>query len=349
MNIMKKNYDHLGPLQKEALINEYKGNLFEYLVGHYLARELDLEKQFLADFGGEAKERLATYETWLRQNERTLLKALSQLALPVVEALKEKLRTKEVTAILVVGKSAGASHDTRLKEADLLIFYENDGKRCSQGVSLKLCKAHAFVNTKSGGLKSFFTTYFPECPNTKQWQERLNLEVQRCFDQMGHELYEAQGLGLFPGFFDQQWSEAGMSHLPGELPDELRLIVQKSYRDICLVLHEAFLEFEAQAKESFHQSLEALMGQGERELIQLTCFYKKTKEAKDYICDHVQEHGQIQELMKTSPPLIRDLREGASSFELEVGKLCLQIRVKPMNKFTQASYKVNCSVKTLKS
>ena len=40
-----------------------------------------------------------------------------------------------------------------------------------------------------------------------------------------------------------------------------------------------------------------------------------------------------------------ELKPGISSFEIVFGKTTLQIRVKPMNKFTAPALKVNCSVK----
>lgn len=42
---------------------------------------------------------------------------------------------------------------------------------------------------------------------------------------------------------------------------------------------------------------------------------------------------------------VKELSDGASSFDIAFKKFVLQIRVKPMNKFTTAAYKINCSIK----
>lgn len=345
----KQEYLNFGISQKEALINEYKGNLFEYLVAHLCARELGIEERFLSDFGGEAKQRLSVYESWLRDHDRELLQALPVLARPVADCLCSKFNQQNLKALLVVGKSAGnlSAHKKSLKEADLLALFSSRGLEREQGISLKLCKANAFVNTKSGGLKSFFLTYFTECPGAQKAQVQLQKEVERSFWQVGHELYEREELGEFTGHFDERWREAGFSELPGELEKEKREVVQKSYQKLVKELHSAFLSFQSTSPKTFNQSLEALMGFGHDELIQLSCFYQNNSQGK-YQFDHVQEHEGIREILKSHPPVIRELKNGLSSFEVSVGEWILQIRVKPMNRFTQPSYKVNCSVKKMR-
>lgn len=345
----KEQYLNFGSTQKEALINEYKGNLFEYIVAHQCARQLGLEERFLSDFGGEAKQRLSTYESWLRENDRELIQALPKLAGPVAESLAQQLRPLAPSALLVVGKSAASqsAQDRSLKEADLLALLGPKSEH-EQGISLKLCKANAFVNTKSGGLKSFFRTYFAKCADVAQAQAKLHKEVDRVFWKMGHELYEAQGLGEFTGHFDQRWTEAGLSELPGELPEEYKRLVQSSYQKLIQQLHSGFLMFQKNDPKAFNRSLEALMGFGHNELIQLSCFYQNNTHGR-YQFDHLQKHPSVRETLIDHPPEVRALKSGLSSFEVAVGDWVLQIRVKPMNKFTQASYKVNCSVKKIRT
>lgn len=346
----KEEYKKFGTTQKEALINEYKGNLFEYLVAHLSAKSLSIEEKFLSDFGGEAKQRLSEYEAWLRQNDRELIQALPLLARPVADFIADEFKSKNILALLVVGKSAAghSAKEASVKEADLLIIFKNaKGEELEQGLSLKLCKANAFVNTKSGGLKSFFTTYFSRCPGAKKAQEELLLEVDRCFWQMGHELYESEGLGVFEGHFDERWREANLPELPGEMSLDHRELIQKNYQRLVKVLHQGFLDFQALDPVVFNNSLAPLMGLGTSELIQLSCFYQNNTKGR-YQFDYLQEHSGMKQLLENTKPIVRPLKKGLSSFEVSIGEWILQIRVKPMNKFTQASYKVNCSLKKLK-
>jgi hypothetical protein len=345
----KEEYKNFGVTQKEALINEYKGNLFEYLVAHLSARDLGIEERFLSDFGGTAKKRLSEYESWIRQNDRDLIQALPQLARPVADFIVKKFKDEPLKALLVVGKSAAglSAQEKSLKEADLLALIQSEEVSAQRGISLKLCKSNAFVNTKSGGLKSFFQTYFSNCPGSKEAQEELLLEVDRCFWQMGQELYEMEGLGDFSGHFDERWRDANLPELPGEMAEDKREIIQGNYQKLVKLLHAGFLNFQHSDLPAFNHSLEALMGFGDKDLIQLSCFYQSNSKGR-YRFDHLQEHSDIREVLKACPPVIKPLKSGLSSFEVSVGKWALQIRVKPMNKFTQASYKVNCSVKKMR-
>ena len=78
---MNHKYQPIDTLaQKEALLNELKGNLFEYLVGSFMARNLKIERQFIESFGGEIRSQLTNYETWIRNYEPELLKQLPVLA-----------------------------------------------------------------------------------------------------------------------------------------------------------------------------------------------------------------------------------------------------------------------------
>jgi len=76
---MKETYLHDSSSQKEALINEFKGNLFEYLVGHSLACLAQVESRFIQSFGGELRSRLSEYESWLRVHDQELIYALPSL------------------------------------------------------------------------------------------------------------------------------------------------------------------------------------------------------------------------------------------------------------------------------
>ena len=49
-------------VQNEAIINEFKGNLFEYLVAAFLAAHFRVERTFSDSFQGWMREQLSRYE-----------------------------------------------------------------------------------------------------------------------------------------------------------------------------------------------------------------------------------------------------------------------------------------------
>lgn len=339
---MKESYDNLNKLQKEALINEYKGNLFEYLVANMTARNLGLESSFLQSFGGEEKQRLQTYESWLRENDRPCLMALPALAQQTAARLCQHLEKddRSFQNVLVIGKKWGAQNRGSWDEADLLLV---DTSRQVQGVSLKLCKGHAYVNTKSGGARSFIEKYFRPFENAAHLQKQINQQLDQSFVQMGQELYQRAQLGDFPGRFDHSWIEAGLSELPGELPEEYRLVVQASYAEVISQIHQAMIGLQENDKNLFTQCLHSLLGFGNAQIWQLMCFYRG-----DYEFSHCEFESDVDSFFRDDQVLIHELKPELGSFEIEIGDIILQIRVKPMNKFTASAHKINCSLKRQK-
>jgi hypothetical protein len=78
---------------------------------------------------------------------------------------------------------------------------------------------------------------------------------------------------------------------------------------------------------------------GDRKIIQVSCYHQQ----------HRLKSIEIKKFEDLFYPeidvVIEPLKENMSSFDILIGKTTLQIRVKPMNKFTTASYKINCSIK----
>ena len=150
------------------MINEIKGHLFEYLVGWSLARRYGVEKDFIRGFTGSLRSRLTSYQSFLQQNDEQLYRQLPLLSDSTVQGLLSYLPSS-IKHIRVIGKIAGASHDQTRHEADILL----EGDEIIP-VSLKLCKENSFVNTKSGGVKSFLAKYFALLPDHKKWQEKTD-------------------------------------------------------------------------------------------------------------------------------------------------------------------------------
>jgi hypothetical protein len=317
--------------QKQALINEIKGNLFEYLVAHQLARALNLETSFLRELSPQMKSILTDYETWLRENERDLLIRLPELALQTASELKKQVNFR-AERILVIGKIAAGFHDDSFNEADILVLNTDH----TLPISLKMCRVHALVNTKSAGIKSFVSKYFKAFLKAQIFQETLNSFVDESFSNMAQTLYANHGLDYVSGF-DGLWDGPD---LPGELSNEDKEVLSQLYQNLIHQLYEICVELYKSDAKLFIECLAPLMGFGNQKILNITCFYKK-----GYSLDGLQvsDLSDFSDQVELIPP-----KPGNSSFEIKFAKQALQLRIKPMNKFTTPSYKVNCSIRYLK-
>lgn len=320
----------------EALLNEIKGNVFEFCVGRELARHFGREVEFLEDFGPAGMKWLSPYETYLRTHHPNMIGTLATLAKSTALKLSESLRPEVPQQILVIGKQVSGSQVRGRDETDLRLIYSEH----SLGVSVKLCKSAGYVNTKSGGIKSFIGQYFGAFKSSQKLQQHLNAQVDHSFDALGSELYESQGLS-WRGRFDESWPHA---HLPGQLPAPLRERVVAMYAELAQVIYHVFGELLAEDSQLFKAAIKRLLGHSEENLIQVICFHSGQR-------DH---HYQLESLhIESDQSIARELSElellpykaGLSSFDIQLATHKLQIRVKPMNTFTTASYKMNCSVK----
>lgn len=332
--------------QKEALINEFKGNLFEYLVASSIARNNKVERAFIGSFGGQMKEQFSHYEQWLRQNEPELLKELPVLAQATAKSL-ENFLPEYVENVLVMGKMAAGNHDMTFGECDIMAI----GRDQKVPISLKLCKGGAFVNTKSAGVKSFLSNYFTEISLAHDFQKQFSEFIDESFLRMGHELYAMAGLE-FSGRFDTEWRDAGLSELPGQLPKNMQEVVLETYYILARKLYEYLKNLNEVEPVLFAKALWPLIGQRDDNLVQATCFHKSTKKnGKDhkYQLSSLLVHRHERGAKESVSAFIKPIKEKISSFEILFSGLILQIRIKPMNKFTTASYKVNCSIKEVGS
>ncbi len=360
---MKDWHNLQGAAQSEALLNELKGNLFEYLVAHQLSVHFGGEGDFLRRFkemsGGRAYADLKDYQSWLRSVDPDLYSRLPVLAKDVANHLidgdfanaHKSVKTKDfkVHHINVLGKSGAVSGQESFKEADILL-------ETNQGdvpVSLKLCKTGAFVNTKSGGIRSFIEKYFSHFPKAKEYQSELNDFLEQSFTQMAEGLYQWADIdssdemidsGVHGKQFSRAWVERGYSELPGELESEARTFLFHHYHRVIGRMHVIFKELIEQDRELFGLGLAPLVGMGLEQMIQVTCFHKEVKGERYHLASlKSYSWADFQEDLKSLE--LRELQEEISSFEIGLGARRLQIRVKPMNKFTVCALKVNCSLK----
>ena len=336
--------------QKEALLNEYKGNLFEFLVAKELASLVKKESFFLSHLSRELLERLRVYQETLLEYDRDLYQKLPLLAKNLVMNLLKKwdesFRNKifSTNEIFLLGKLEATSGERLWKEADIVLRYGASNDELP--ISLKLSKKGSYTNTKSAGIMSFFPKYFgmfdqryPDLINTEILQRRFNLLLDNSFDQMALLLHREKGL-VYEGGFGSSY----LGHypdLPGELQGVEREILMDHYKRLSLALLNELQELKSLDQSLFTDSLFELMGFSSSETLVWTCYHQDHvfSEAHEYDLNSFKKRSENENVIKFLP------LEGSGSVNIKVFDAILQLRIKPMNKFTTKAYKVNCSVK----
>lgn len=315
--------------KKEALFNEVKGSLFEFLVGKNIALKTIGELNYIDSIDKNYLTVLSQQDRMVRQFYPEMLPFLQDVSKISAEKLFNFIG-EDVSSINLKGKLSNGLeiHD----ETDLLI----STKEKSHKVSLKLNKQGAFVNTKSGGIKSFFSTYFPFLD--KNIQMKFNEFVDVEFNRMALELHHQHDLD-FNGNFDG-WIAENLSELPGELDQDDRQILKAYYSRISKEMHSIITTAYLESQSDFSQALLPLIGFSSPEIIQLICFHDFKSNGKP----EVEIHAANEMYPKLSNLKIRE-HQNTASVEIFFGESDLQIRVKPMNKFTTTAIKINCSVR----
>lgn len=318
-------------VKKEALFNEVKGSLFEYLVASELSIKVGAELEFQRSIDKNYLNVLSQQDRMVRQFYPEMLpflrEASRRTALEALAFLGDSPRS-----VRLIGKFSDSSLHADYHEADLLVETE----KAKFPLSLKLNKKNAFVNTKSGGIKSFFSQYFPFLPG--KVQEDFNRLVDHEFERMSVDLHAIHELDYCGSF--QEWVRLGLSELPGELDPASREVLKSYYSRIAQRMHGIFQEAMVANKKEFQKALPTLLGLSSPSIIQIIYFHTFPEDRESTIDIH--HWGQLApELEKVQLKTFGDI----SSVEFEIGPWILQVRVKPMNKFTTSAVKVNCSVK----
>ncbi len=326
----------------ENLLNEFKGNLFEYLFANGVARLNGIESEFIQSLGDSFSEQLQEYESCMRKDSPELVQQLSILANDLLNKSSSVLPLKNCKKVFLIGKVAGGSHDDRWKECDVLLIDSNDKQ---WPISIKLCKSNAFVNTKSGGVASFYSKYFRSFPvePVKQCQQEFNQLINEKFLMMSYRLHEIADIPWEDGF--ENWKSEGLPLLPGELPQEMREVLFEYYHSIATHIQETFKILSARDPENFKRSLLPLCGHGQENIWQLTCFHGASESSNRHSFKKYKISTTDEMRKSLSQVEILEIKDGVSSFDLETQDFTLQIRVKPMNRFNTPSMKVNCSIK----
>lgn len=322
----------VDPKRLDALLSEYKGNLFEYLLASCISQKYNIENQFLSSLSVDVLTMLEQQEQFLRNYYSYLLIELPLLAeetaSKIISYLNLNLECKP--DVYLVGKVLGASNDKRFDEADILI---KTGTTVLP-ISVKISKNSSYVNTKSGGIRTFFTKYF-ETFESVEIQNSFNQLCDFEYEALAIKLHELAGIEYSSGF--KNWEDAGLEVLPGQLDEAYRKPLLEYYSFVNREISKNLKGFFEQNPALFINCLAPLMGHSSREIIQVTAFYN-LKEQK-FIKKNVLIHK-----MKSNQKLKGfDVRK--NNFDIKFEDMALQVRVKPMNKFTSKAFKVNCSVK----
>ncbi len=318
-------------IQKEALFNEVKGSIFEFLVAKCLSQSCGQEVQFIQSLDQNYLHVLSQQDRMIREFYPDLQSFLKQTSEATAKALVAYL--KEIpTNPQLRGKFVNSSLAEELHEADLIIN-TSTGPR---PLSLKLNKKHSFVNTKSGGIKSFFSVYFPFLKTLLQ--QEFNQFVDQEFLRMSVELH-ALNDWEFDGSYSQ-WVKAGKSELPGELNPDERQILKEFYSRVSKKMHEILtMAFETSPGPFIH-CLSALMGFSSQEIVQIICYHDFKSQGDEEIMIH-----SFEDVANSFSKVEILPHKQTSSVELALDQMMLQIRVKPMNKFTTTAIKINCAVR----
>ncbi len=314
---------------EEALLNELKGSIFEYLVARSLARSAGIEEAFLLSLSDEYQRLLERQDLMLRECFPAMPQYLSQWSKKTAEHFLA-FEKRPLTRIQLAGQF---SHHKEQGESDINLWIEQEQIL----LSLKLNKKQGLVNTKSAGVKSFLSHYFAHAIDL---QESFSLLVESEHALLRDELFELVGLPLSDSW--APWRERGLSELPGEQTLEAKAILHRYYSQMAEQLQKDLSLLHLQDREAFHSGLVRLLGFSHPKLIQLICFHELQSKNPQQCEVLIHDLQRVQE--ELSIVKFRKNKETAS-VEIELKTWLLQIRIKPMNKFTTTAIKINCSVK----
>lgn len=332
------------PAYKENLLNEYKGILLEFIVGKKLAIHFHCLNDFQKAIPQYFWQQLEEYEKVLKQMDPLLAKALPLLGEDLTKSILLEYKNSKWNKIYLVGKLASSYDSKIMGEADL-ILQNNEGE--SRGLGLKLAKYGSYVNTKSTGVKSFFSKYFGSFDPLGNIQNQFQIFIDEKYAQMSSQLHKFFHLEPKYEFFQGPWKSLGLPELPGQLPKEARHFLFEYYSQITQFLYDQFRRFQTHNPEEFAQALKIFMGISHPYLDQFILFHggKNSQGQKLY-------HAQGLEILKEKR-ILSNLEDShfqkvcgvKNQFVIKCPEWDLQIRPKPMNKFTTQSLKINFSLK----
>ncbi len=310
-----------------AIINEYKGNLFEFLVGSFIATKFNIYEKYFNRIPPVFLASLKEYQRNLFSLDKELYLNISNWANEVGQSVCSQI-DQNIREVIVLGKITSNSNEDNFDEADLVI----QGDKLYH-YSLKLSKSNAFVNTKSAGIMSIFSKYFTNVDG-QSIQQKINTKIDFLFEVFVREIHEAANIEFSLDF--KNWISAGLPDQPGKLEEHLRAPLLKYYSDVAKQIFGIF-ENNVNNTEEFKRILKRLLGHTNEDVTQILVFHKNTEISQIRYIDKLN----LDNLKLIAPS------EKSAYFYINNDSLSLQIRVKPMMSFFQKALKVNCSVKYL--
>ena len=322
---------------QEALLNEYKGNVFEYLVCIELSKKFKNEIAFLRSIPIDILNILEQQESMLRNFYEHLLIELPKLAEITAKSIIDDLKIKKIDRVILVGKKLASSKNTDFNESDILIYTT---KQKYHAISLKISRLGSFVNTKSAGVRTVLKRYF-EHDIAESLQEKLNEFVDYEYESLAMKMHDEADI-FYTKLFEN-WERSGLPVLPGQLDDSSHRLLMNYYYILNKKICENFQKLYNYSEKLFYDSLFSLMGFSSKNITQVTSFYSQS--------DSVFNKMKVEVLNFDNVKLLHDenikFKLNKSNFEIDFAGHVIQVRVKPMNKFTSKAFKVNCAVKKI--
>jgi hypothetical protein len=323
--------------RQEALLNEYKGNIFEYLVCIELSKSYNKEITFLQSIPPDMLSILEQQESFLRNYYQHLLKELPVLAKLASDELIKTKKIKAIDKVILVGKKLASTQDTGFNETDILVYIQKD---TFLAVSVKLSKWNSFVNTKSGGIRTIFDKYFSHYEKT-DLQISFNHFVDIEYESFAMDMHNEADIHYTNLF--ESWERSGLEVLPGRLEGRFHDLLIQYYKKVNKALYDEFIILHNDNPSKFKESLYKLMGFSGDQIIQLTAFYQLKD--KSFVKNKI-EICELKNILNSSSSEV-SFKMNPTNFEVFLAGHILQVRIKPMNKFTSKAFKINCSIKNI--
>lgn len=278
---------------------------------------------------------LSQQEQMLRKYYPALINVLPEWASQLASDITTSYPLLKPTRIILAGKSLSAEQNSIYAEADIILA-DADGREIP--ISIKLSKGSSFVNTKSAGVRSFFTKYFLH-PNIENIQTDFNDFIDKEYENFALQMHLEAGIEYTCGF--NNWEKEGLEVLPGQLSLNYREFLLGYYEKVTHKMAEILKEIDNESTQNFTDSLYPLMGFSSKDIIQATLFYSGRNDEVKFSKTIIADFNSL--AFKRSKS--QSLKINKTNLEIIVNEKIIQLRLKPMNKFTSKAFKINCSVK----
>ena len=309
-------------LNENALVNELKGILFEYLVASKIAANYKIQTKFNSDLCHVFKRRLQQYQLTLLKMDSNLYDRIFLYADQTCQKIINELSLEKVVSVYLMGKD----HEEKVGESDIILKTESG----DINISLKLLKKSAFINTKSAGVNSFLKKYF----DSEELQEKVNQNYLQIFDEFSLKIASKAGVELKHNL-SETWKENNLPDRPGILSEEFKPILFQYYGQVKNEILRSVIEVQNKSSKTFNDGLSSLIGFSKSDIIKVVFEYEKNKLGNCNIFKLPKS--------KLNPEIVKT--ESNTSFLVRCEKILVQFRVKPMNKFTVPGIKLNISVR----